>query len=252
MILTWIIVVCLVASVGSILTAGMVLIIKEKIRNQIISLLIYYATGVLLGAAFLGLIPCAIAQKGATGILFFVLLGIILFFVLEKILLWRHCHKSNCDIHGQSGPLIIFGDGLHNFIDGILIASAFSISIPVGIITGVAIIAHETPQELGDFAILLDYGYSKSKALFYNILSGLSMIIGALIGYFFLAIIQNAIPYITALAAASFIYIAMVDLIPILHRKINFSAIINQLILITLGIVTIYYLHGWIHHYHHH
>src|SRR3989475_3706161 len=190
--------------------------------------LVSFAIGSLLGAVFLEILPHAIGSAGNLQALFAtVLAGILGFFVLEKLVLWRHCHVEDCEAHdhhanpsdgGRSGLMIIIGDGFHNFVDGILIAAAFLQSTELGVVTAAAIIAHEIPQEIGDFVILLHSGYSKLMALALNLLSSLAMLIGALLAYFTLQAAQEWIGTVLALAAPSMIYVAVADLIPGLHR----------------------------------
>jgi zinc and cadmium transporter len=168
-----------------------------------------------------------------------VLLGIIIFFTMEKVVIWRHCHDSKCEVHSSAGPLILIGDAFHNFVDGFVIAAAFLTSIPLGIAASLAVIAHEIPQEVGDFAILLDNGYSRKRALLLNLLSSSATLPGAVIAYFFLGAVQEAVPYILAISAASFIYIAVADLVPGLHRQVSLASTVRQLILLLLGIGTI-------------
>jgi zinc and cadmium transporter len=163
----------------------------------------------------------------------------VLFFVLEKLVLWRHCHDSDCEVHSRAGPLILVGDAFHNFVDGVVIAAAFLTSIPLGIATALAVIAHEVPQEVGDFAILLDSGYSRRKALLFNALSSLATLPGAVLAWFWLAETRGAVPYILGLSAASFIYIAAADLIPHLHRQVTAKAALRQFVLLIAGIGTI-------------
>jgi zinc and cadmium transporter len=178
-----------------------------------------------------------------------VLAGILGFFVLEKLVLWRHCHIEDCEAHdhhadpsdgGRSGLMIIIGGGFHNFVDGILIAAAFLQSIELGVVTAAAIIAHEIPQEIGDFVILLHSGYSKVAALALNLLSSLAMLIGALLAYFTLQAAQEWIGTVLALAAASMIYVAVADLIPGLHRRPELHATAQQVALIALGVALIW------------
>ena len=203
------------------------------------SCLVSYATGTLLGAAFLGMIPNALEYIEPFRILAAVLVGIVLFFLLEKLVILSHCHDSACEVHSVAGPLILVGDAFHNFVDGVVIAAAFLTNTPFGVTTSLAVIAHEVPQEIGDFAILLDGGYSKQQAFLYNILSSLATLPGALICYFFLKTAQAAIPYILAISAASFIYIAMADLIPELHKRYGIRNTARQFILFISGIGTI-------------
>jgi len=208
--------------------------------------LVSLAIGSLLGAVFLEILPHAIASTGNLQALFAtVLAGILGFFVLEKLVLWRHCHIEDCEAHdhhtdpndrGRSGLMIIIGDGFHNFVDGILIAAAFLQSTELGVVTAAAIIAHEIPQEIGDFVILLHSGYSKLAALMLNLASSLAMLVGALVAYFALQGAQEWIGTILALAAASMIYVAVADLIPGLHRRPELPATAQQVVLIALGV----------------
>jgi len=243
MILTWIIGFSFLGSVGAILLAGSYLLFPERVQQTIVPCLISYATGTLLGAAFLGLLPHAMSQAQPAPVLTIVLAGIIGFFVLEKIVVWRHCHDAECEAHGRAGPLVLVGDAFHNFVDGVAIAAAFIASFPVGIATGLAILAHELPQEVGDFAILLESGYTRRQAFLYNILSGLSTFPGALLAYFFLTVTQRLTPYVMAVSAASFIYIAIADLIPGLHHRSEWKQAILQLFFILAGIGTIALFH---------
>lgn len=229
----------LVGSVGVVLLAAAFLLFPNKTRKVLIPCLISYATGTLLAAALLGLLPHALESLPAESVLALVLSGIVLFFVLEKLVIWRHCHRQDCEIHSSAGPLILVGDALHNFIDGVVIAAAFSTSIPLGIETAIAVTAHELPQEVGDFAILLSTGYSRARAFFYNAISGLSALVGALLTYWLGLQAAAAVPYIMAVSAASFIYIAMADLIPGLHHEQNLPAGIRQFGLLLLGVATI-------------
>jgi zinc and cadmium transporter len=194
--LAWIILFSLLGSLGAVLGAALVLALPEKFRKFLAANLISYATGTLLGAVFLGLIPKALEKSSSPGILAWLLVGILFFFVMEKLVLWRHCHLPECDVHASAGPLLLIGDAFHNFTDGVIIAGAFLLSLPLGIATGLAIISHEIPQELGDFAILLESGYSRGRALLYNTISALATLPGALLAYYFLAHMMQAVPYI--------------------------------------------------------
>jgi zinc and cadmium transporter len=229
----------LLGSIGSIALAGLFLLFPQSIRSVLVPSLISYATGTLLGAAFLGMLPRVLNSISASLALKTVLVGIVFFFVLEKLALWRHCHDSECQVHSQAGFLLLIGDAFHNFVDGAAIASTFVTSVPLGIVTSIAIIAHEIPQEVGDFAILLQSGYSKREAFSYNTLSSVSTLPGALLTYWLVAEIEPVIPYIMALSAASFIYIAIADLVPSLHRYVKPNSSINQLIFLLAGIATI-------------
>ncbi|NUN08937.1 MAG: ZIP family metal transporter [Ignavibacteriaceae bacterium] len=228
-----------ISAFGSVSLAGTVLLIPQKTRTTLLPCLLSYAVGTLLGAAFLGMLPQAVNSIGTRQASVYFLIGIVLFFILEKLLLWRHCHEEHCESHGVSGKLILVGDALHNFIDGLVIATAFSSSITLGVATSIAIIGHELPQELGDFAVLLDSGFSKSKALLFNLLSSSTTLIAGIGGYYFLYWISWVQPYIMALAAASFAYIAIADLVPGLHSRTGLKSLVRQTLLIGLGILTI-------------
>jgi zinc and cadmium transporter len=233
----------LMGSVGAIALAGSFLLLPDKTRRLLIPCLISYATGTLLGAAFLGLIPHALSQVPVSSALGTVLIGIVLFFILEKLVVWRHCHNQQCEVHGTAGPLLLIGDAFHNFADGVIIAATFVASVPLGIATSLSVIAHEIPQEVGDLAILLESGYSRNRALALNALSSLSTLPGAVLAYVALAEVQRAAPYIMALSAASFIYIAIADLVPGLHRYTGLSSGLRQLALLLTGIGTIALFH---------
>jgi zinc and cadmium transporter len=243
MLLVWIIVFSILGSVGAIAGAAMLLLFPEGTRRILLPCLLSYATGTLLGAAFLGMIPNAMQYATATAISGTVLTGIIVFFVLEKIIIWRHCHDQDCEVHNSAGPLILIGDAFHNFVDGFVIAAAFLTSIPLGITASLAVIAHEIPQEVGDFAILLENGYSKSRAVALNLMSSLATLPGAVIAYFYLGATREAVPFILALSAASFIYIAVADLVPGLHRQTGLRSALTQLVLLLAGVATIAIFH---------
>jgi zinc and cadmium transporter len=168
----------------------------------------------------------------------------VVFFILEKLVIWRHCHDQDCEVHSQAAPLILIGDAFHNFADGFVIAAAFLISIPLGITVSIAVIAHEIPHEVGDFAILLESGYSQTRALMLNTLPAASTLPGAVLAYFWLAEARSMMPYILAISAASFIYIALADLVPSLHRRASLASSVQQIVLLILGIVSIALLKG--------
>jgi zinc and cadmium transporter len=238
----------LAASVaGGALSAGLAAV-SLLVRASWVPILVSFAIGALLGAAFLEVIPHAFELGNAHEAAAAILGGIFLFFVLEKLLIWRHCHTENCEVHdphgesagghdhGRSGLLIIVGDTIHNFLDGLLIAAAFLQSTEVGIIAAVAIIAHEIPQEVGDFLILLHSGYTRRKALAINLLSSLATIVGGLIGYFALRAAAAWEATLLGIVAASMIYVAVADLIPGLHRRPELRDTAWQALLIALGI----------------
>jgi zinc and cadmium transporter len=230
--------------VGGALSAGLAAV-SMLLRASWIPMLVSFAIGALLGAAFLEIIPHAFEHGDAHEAAAAILGGIFVFFVLEKLLLWRHCHTEHCEVHdphaaphdrGRSGALIIVGDTIHNFLDGLLIAAAFLQSTELGVIAAVAIIAHEIPQEVGDFLILLHSGYTRAKALAMNVLSSLATVIGGVIGYFALQAVQQFETMLLGFVAASMIYVAVADLIPGLHRRPELRDTAFQALLIALGI----------------
>jgi zinc and cadmium transporter len=223
---------------GGLLVASSILLIKEPARTKLIPWLVSYAVGALLGASMLEILPKTLEQLPAREVFPTLLLGILLFFVLEKLVLWRHCHTHDCEVHDGSVLPVVVGDGFHNFVDGAVIAAAAMTSLPLGISTAVAVTAHEIPQEVGDFAILLHAGYSRGKALMLNVLSALASILGAVAAFFAFDQIPALLPYFLALAAASFLYVAMADLIPGLHRGRTDASSLRQILLIGAGVAT--------------
>jgi zinc and cadmium transporter len=271
----WIIVFTVLGGVLSIFAAAAFLLLPERLRARLLSPMVSFAIGALLGAAFLAILPHAFESPGIDPhtITLTVLCGILVFFLLEKMVIWRHCHIDDCDVHGSvavpgaggtesrglpvpdmeevrrkaTGNLILIGDGIHNMVDGVLIAAAFLTDIHLGIVTSMAVIAHEIPQELGDFAILLHSGYSRSRALMYNVLTSLTTVIGGVMAYFSLSLANQLVPYVLAIAASSFIYISVADLIPGLHKRPEFSATVQQIVLIASGIAVISIMHATLH-----
>lgn len=240
-----------IGGVLSVLAASVFLLLNDRQRLKVLPHGVSFAIGALLAAAFWGLIPHAfeeIRPEQVQGLSATILAGILSFFVLEKLLIWRHCHHSEYDAdHGHShqpaGTLILLGDAIHNFVDGVLIAAAFLTDIKLGMVTSLAVAAHEIPQEVGDFAILLQSGYAKGKALFYNILASLTTVIGGVLAYFSLEDLHEILPYFLAMAASSFIYIAVADLIPSLHEKTDIKTSLEQIVLIAAGVLLICSLH---------
>ena len=241
-VLLWIVATSLAGGVLSVLCAALFAL---NARAHWVNALVSYAIGALLGAVFLEILPEAIERSSsAAAVSGTVLIGILLFFTLEKLLLWRHCHHDNCeaheqDTHGRSGTMIMVGDTFHNFVDGVIVAAAFLVDTHLGIVTAMAIIAHEIPQEVGDFMILLHSGYSKAQAFFVNVLSSLAMLAGGVLAYFALQFVQSLVPTLLALAASSMIYVAVADLIPGLHKRAQLRDTAQQVALIALGVGSI-------------
>lgn len=242
----WILGATLVSSVGSLsLAAGLLFFSSEK-QKKIIPGLVSYAVGALLAAALLGLLPEAIHHFEEFGVghkmpFIILLISLLGFFLLEKIIRVHHCHNTECDSHShESAKMILLGDALHNFVDGVLIAASFMVSVEVGIIATASIFVHEVAQEVGDFAILLHSGFSRRQAYFANLFSALTAFLGAIVGYWFLDMIEPALPYVMTVAAGSFLYIALADLSPELHKTSTVKHSIQQLLLILLGVATIF------------
>ena len=240
MTLTWIIAASIVGGVLSVCAAALALFLRAAWIQSLVS----YAIGALLGAAFLEVIPHAFEHGDPHSAALSILFGILFFFLLEKLLLWRHSHDEGeaqiaAHDHGRSGALIVVGDTIHNFLDGILIAAAFLQSTQLGIITALAIVAHEIPQEVGDFVILLNSGYSRTRAFCLNVLSSGATVVGGVLGYFALQVLEGWTPILLGIVAASMIYVAVADLIPGLHRRPELRATLSQTVLIGVGIGSI-------------
>jgi zinc and cadmium transporter len=228
----------LVGGLGGLLVASGVLLIEDSVRTRLVPWLVSYAVGALLGVSMLALLPTTLEQLPAPRVFTTLLAGILLFFVLEKLVLWRHCHTHDCEVHESSVVPVLVGDAFHNFVDGAVVAAAVMTSVPLGITTAVAVAAHEIPQEVGDFAILLHAGYSRGRALMLNLLSSGASAVGAIAAYFAFDTIPRLLPYFLALAAASFLYVAMADLIPGLHRGRTDASSMRQILLIGAGVAT--------------
>ncbi len=270
-VLLFIILFTALGGVLSVLAASVFLLLPETLRQKVLPHGISFAIGALLTGAFCGLIPHAFEEVPVAemeNLSATILVGILLFFVLEKLFIWRHCHSHACEAHGEdahehhghshshghspsnrraAGVFIILGDSIHNFVDGVLIAAAFLTDIQLGIVTSLAVAAHEIPQEVGDFAILLHSGYSRSKALLYNVLASLGTVVGGVLAYFSLGDFHHILPYLLTLAASSFIYIAVADLIPSLHQKTDIKTSLQQIGFILAGVVLILVMQGIAH-----
>jgi zinc and cadmium transporter len=231
----------------SALLAAAFLLLPDSRRDRLLPHSVSFATGTLLATALLALIPHAVMAAGPLrvhGIGVALLAGIGVFFILEKFLLWRHCHTEAVETahthehhrREASGWLVMVGDGLHNFIDGVLIAAAFLTDFHLGVVTTLAIMAHEIPQEVGNFAVLLHGGFSRAKALAWNVASSLTAVLGGLVGWWALRDAMGLLPYALAVAAASLLYVAVADLIPGLHKRTDLRASAFQLLWIGVGI----------------
>ncbi len=229
----------LLGSCGGLLVASSLVMFPLRVRARLVPWLVSYAVGALLGVALLQLLPEALTLLAPASVFGTLLAGILLFFTLEKLVLLRHCHTDECEVHTATAPLVFIGDAFHNFIDGAIICSAVMSSVPLGIDTAIAVAAHEIPQEVGDVAILLAAGYSRGRALLLNIVTGGSSIAGALIAFGAVQIIPGIRPYVLAMSAASLLYIAMSDLIPDLHRGEIDANALRQVLLIAAGIATV-------------
>ncbi|MBN3037710.1 MAG: ZIP family metal transporter [Candidatus Diapherotrites archaeon] len=207
---------------------------KATIRSVLLWL-VAFASGSLLGGAFLHLIPESLDASSSDSVSLLVIGGIVFFFFLEKIIHWRHCHKEACDVHAFT-YLSLVGDSVHNFIDGLIIAASYLTSIPLGVATTFAVVAHEVPQELGDFGVLVYGGFSLRKALVFNFLSALTAVVGALVGYYSSGIVSGIEFMLLPFAAGGFIYIASSDLIPELHKEKELRKSLPIMVLFLAGI----------------
>ena len=229
-----------IGSIGGLMTASTFLLLGDPLRVRLVPWLISYAVGTLLGVALLALLPEALGALPPARALGTLLAGVLTFFLLEKLVLWRHCHDSQeCSVHSSAASLVIIGDAFHTFVDGALIAAAVVTSVPLGITTALAVAAHEIPQEVGDVAILLRAGYSRSRAFTLNVLSAIGGVLGALGMLVASEWVPGVLPYVLSFAAGSFLYVAMSDLIPDLHRGGLEGGPLRQLLLIAAGIFTI-------------
>jgi zinc and cadmium transporter len=229
----------LLGGCGGLLVASSLVLFPDRVRSRLVPWLVSYAVGALLGVALLDLLPEALRLLPSAPVFATLLAGILLFFALEKLVLLRHCHTDECEVHGATATLVFIGDAFHNFIDGAIIATAVMSSTELGVSTAIAVAAHEIPQEVGDVAILLASGYSRGRALLLNIVSAASSLAGALLAFGAVQVVPGIRPYVLALSAASLLYIAMSDLIPDLHRGEIDANAARQVALIAAGIGTI-------------
>ncbi len=229
-------------SFGSLLLASGLLLLKPKARAALVPHLVSYAVGTLLGVALLSILPEVLADlsPAQTGIV--LLAGIMSFFVLEKLVLWHHCHSEDCDAHGRPGALVLIGHGVHSFVDGVAIGAAVQTSLPLGVSTAIAVALHEVPQQVGDYAVLLHAGYGRGRALGLSVLSAAGAITGTIAAFLAFDRLPGFLPYALTFAAASFLYIAMADLMPDLHKGRVDARAFKQLLLLGAGIATAFLL----------
>ncbi len=233
-----------VGSFGSLLLASGLLLIRPDSRLRLVPHLISYAVGTLLGVALLSILPQALASLPAGGAFGTLLVGIMAFFVLEKLVLWHHCHQEDCEAHGRPSGLVLIGHGFHSFVDGVAIGAAVQTSLPLGISTATAVALHEVPQQVGDYAVLLHAGYRRGPALGLSVLSAAGAVTGTVVSFFAFDRLPRVLPYALTFAAASFLYIALADLMPDLHKGRVDAGALKQLGLLTAGIATAYLLRG--------
>ena len=227
-------------SLGGLLAASLLLLLPASTRTRLVPPLVSYAVGALLGVALIAMLPQAIVMAPAPRVFGTLLAGILLFFVLEKLLLWRHCHADGCQVHGSSGMLVLIGGAVHNFIDGAMIGASLVTSVSLGVSAAVAVAAHEVPHEIGDFAVLLHAGYSRGRALALNVLCGLASLAGAVGAVLLVDVVPDLLPYLLAVAASSFLYVALSDLVPDLHSSgPSGSTAVRQVLLVGLGMGTV-------------
>ena len=229
----------LLGGFGGLAVASALLLFGDDARQRFVPALVSYAVGALLGVALLELLPQALAALDARSVLGTLLVGILTFFVLEKLALWRHCHTHGCEVHRPTGPLVLIGDAAHNFMDGAVIGAAVLTSVPLAISTAIAVLAHEIPHEVGDFAILLNAGFTRRRALLFNATAEAAGLVGAAISFVALDATPRVAPYFLAFAVASFLYVAMSDLIPDLHRAAVDEGAVRQVVPVAAGVATV-------------
>lgn len=240
MVLFWILGATILVSIIS-LVGIFSFLLKDSFLNKALLLLVGFSAGTMIGASFFHLLPEALEHAKSTNIFLYVVLGFSVFFLLERYFYWRHCHDGNCEVHAFA-YLNLIGDGMHNFIDGMIIAVGFVADIKIGFITTLAVISHEIPQEMGDFAVLVFGGLKKTKALFYNFLSALTAVLGALLGYFLAEKVPDLSNFLLPFACGGFIYIASSDLIPQLHTQSQNKKSNLPFLFFILGILLMFFL----------
>jgi len=238
----WIIVSTFLLSALS-LVGVFTLALRHSLLEKILMFMVSLSAGTLIGGAFLHLLPEALQLADAMNVFLLLIGGFSLFFFIEKVLHWQHCHEDHCETH-TFAYMNLMGDFIHNFIDGLIVASTFVINIPLGISTTIALATHEIPQEIGDFGVLLYGGFSKSRALFMNFLTGLSCVLGGIVGYLFSTSFESFSSLLLPIAAGGFIYIAASDLIPEIRKERNIKKVIINFGIFLLGILIMYLAAG--------
>jgi zinc and cadmium transporter len=241
---TYVLIYGVLGSIGAVSVAALLLVLPQRWIGRLVPHLISYAIGTLLSAGLLRMIPRALADLSAHIVMAALLAAFATFYLLENLLVYRHCHEEDCSVHSAGGTLILIGDAFHNFVDGLVIASAFLTSGHVGAMAGLAVVAHEIPQEIGDFGVLLHSGYGRGRAYCYNLLSSTATLLGAVGGYFTLSAFRHLVPYVLCISAASFIYIALADLVPGRRQRKGLGQLLVELLLIGGGVLTIVMLTG--------
>lgn len=254
--LGWILVLTTIGGLAGVASAGGLLLVPDARRARLMPAMVAFAIGAFLGAVFLGVLPESLETAGDGAIhavLAWTLGGVVAFFVMEKLLRWHHCHHAECDVHERAGArasaaMVLAGDAAHNLVDGVLIAAACVADVRLGVTATLAVVAHEVPQEIADFAVLLRGGYGRGKAFIANAASNLTTIGGGVAAWAGLRGLAGALPYVLAVAAGGFLYIAMADLIPDLHHRVGWRPTVAQLLWLALGVGAITAGHWAVHH----
>lgn len=225
-------------SIAVVVASGLARLVRDATIERLVPRLVHFSAGALLGATFFGLLPTAAHALGPTRVFSLALAGIVGFFLLEKLMLWRHCHKHDCEVHASSGPLMLVGDSLHNLGDGIVIAAACMASPPLGVAAALSTLAHGLPKELGELVVYLHHGYSRRRAFLLNFGTSLTTLIGALLGTFLLRPYPQLSATVMALSSAGFLYVALADLIPSQRGRRRLSATVIEIVLLAAGVMT--------------
>lgn len=237
-VLAYIVIANFLISSGSLIGVFSLVLRKEKLQ-KILLILLGLSAGTQMGGAFLHLIPEAAEKLPLSDIFLIVLISFVIFYFIEKVFHWRHCHEKECKVH-SFGYINLVGDSIHNFIDGLIIAATFLIDLRLGITTSIAIVFHEIPQEIGDFGVLLYSGFKRSRALLFNFLVALTAIMGGIIGYFLSFYVENFTTYLLPFAAGGFLYISTSDLIPEIRKEENVKKSLISFSFFILGILIMY------------